>query len=483
MDKLPSSWLPADLQAILDEISQHRQVWLVGGAVRDALLQRPRSDFDFAVSHDARRMARRLADSLKAYYYELDAERDAGRVILPVVSGAQQTFDFAVLRGSTIEEDLRGRDFTINAMAVPLDAAQVVLDPCGGLADLSAGLLRACHEGSIEDDPLRCLRAVRLAFEFQLHIERETQRLIVRAGKNLPLMAAERVRDELMRMLDQARPEKPVGMLGELELAGFVLPEVWQGDSAEQGSEKAKWGRALSILAALSDILGVMLQEIDPGVAGDPTLTQLALALAPYRAFLAQHLSVPLSSGRTARQTLHLAALFNGAGAEKDEGQDIRDARIKAAVGRARALCLSRAEIARLELALRHQSSLGPMLGEGEISGREAYRFFKQAGKAGIEACLLWLGWTLAEDPTPAGAAWRDRLALVAALWQAYFIEPDKVVNPPPLIRGDELAAALGLEPGPILGQLVEHIREAQAAGEISDRAQALALARRVLKM
>src|SRR5665648_586451 len=120
------------------------QVWLVGGAVRDHFLQRQSIDLDFVVAGDALRLARRIADALGGKYYDLDTERGAGRVLAPGSNGEEWVFDFTRMRGSSLQDDLWYRDFTINALAFDPHNLDILVDPTGGLKDLHDSLLRAC---------------------------------------------------------------------------------------------------------------------------------------------------------------------------------------------------------------------------------------------------------------------------------------------------------------------------------------------------
>ncbi|MCB9422505.1 MAG: hypothetical protein H6667_22075 [Ardenticatenaceae bacterium] len=126
-------------------IQQDRPVYLVGGAVRDALLNRVSHDLDFVVPHRAIQMAFKTANSLSVPAYVLDQERDTGRVVL---AEEGTTLDFACFRGVSLEADLRDRDFTINAMALPATAVTraSLIDPCNGAADLQARLIRQTHD-------------------------------------------------------------------------------------------------------------------------------------------------------------------------------------------------------------------------------------------------------------------------------------------------------------------------------------------------
>src|SRR6185503_14875868 len=161
----------------------NQEIHLVGGAVRDMLLERLSRDLDFALPSNGISSARRVANVLKADFMVLDDQRDTGRVIMIESDGARTFLDFAKYRGTTLDEDLRTRDFTINAIAYDLRASTII-DPLNGASDLRAKTIRACLQTSITDDPVRILRAVRQAAAFDFKIERET-RTSMRQGAHL----------------------------------------------------------------------------------------------------------------------------------------------------------------------------------------------------------------------------------------------------------------------------------------------------------
>ncbi|NLF14487.1 MAG: CCA tRNA nucleotidyltransferase, partial [Anaerolineaceae bacterium] len=137
--------------------AQEVPAYLVGGCVRDRVLGRPTYDLDVAVAGDGLRVARHLANSLGGDYYALDAERSTGRAILYHDDG-RLVVDVARFRGEpplALEDDLAGRDFTVNAMAIDVRDPGTIVDQHGGLADLGARVLRPVGEDSIRDDPVR----------------------------------------------------------------------------------------------------------------------------------------------------------------------------------------------------------------------------------------------------------------------------------------------------------------------------------------
>ncbi|MEB3331167.1 MAG: CCA tRNA nucleotidyltransferase [Synechococcaceae cyanobacterium] len=197
---------------------------LVGGAVRDGLLDRlgPHPDLDLVVPGDAVALARQLRRRFGGSCVVLDAERSIARL---VIEG--WTIDLARCAGDDLSSDLQRRDYSINALALPLAGDAPLLDPGGGLADLAAGRLRALAEANLLDDPLRLLRGLRLACELGFTIEPLTLSWIETHHQRLGVVAGERVLAELERLA--AAPAGDRGLSATLR-AGLLAP--WAGSGA-----------------------------------------------------------------------------------------------------------------------------------------------------------------------------------------------------------------------------------------------------------
>ena len=486
-------WLPEPLAASLAALGRGRLVWLVGGAVRDAFLQRASVDLDLVVDQEAIPLARRLADAWGGDFYPLDTQRDIGRVLLSRPDLDVRTLDFSGLRGEDIVADLRTRDFTINAMGVPLAEPEELLDPCGGLQDLRDGRLRACTAAAIADDPIRALRAVRLAAELNLRIEPETQRQITQAAVQMAEVSAERVRDELFLIFGQTRPGRALRVLDHTGLLGALFADLQPLHGLRQPPPHGRdgWEHTLAVVDGLSNVLGVLGHEHDEEKAADLTLGQVSVQLGRFRQALDAHLKTMLSLGRAARHLLFLSALYHDAGKAETGSRDpegvihfYRHESLSASMAerRGRELRLSGVEIERLRQTVAHH--MRPMWLEGRVTPRAAHRFFHDAGEAGVDVVLLSLADLLGvQAPPPPQDRWQARLEVARQLLEAYFERRDQVVRPPPLVRGDELAQALGIAPGPEIGRLLRQIGEAQAGGSVHTRHEAIDLARELHRM
>ena len=174
-------------------------------------------------------LARRLADAFGGAFVAIDSERDIGRAVLANPTRPPTIVDVAAWRAGSLEEDLLLRDFTINALAVPLTETATVIDVTGGLADLDQRLLRVTSSHSFEDDPLRMLRAVRLLAELApwgFRLDAGTAEQMRRQAPSLVSCSAERIRDELVRILACEQPDSWLRLLTDLALLPVVLPEL-----------------------------------------------------------------------------------------------------------------------------------------------------------------------------------------------------------------------------------------------------------------
>ena len=204
----PERWpLPLDLLPA--------EAVLVGGAVRDALLDRlkPQPDLDLVVPSGALALTRTLANRLGGSCVVLDQERDMARLVL-----RGWTVDIARQDGASLEADLQRRDYSINAIALPLNGPAQLIDPTGGLADLQQGWLTAVRESNLTDDPLRLLRGLRLMAEIPLSLDPMTAGWMRRHRQQLTQAAPERILAELQKLVAGPLADQAIEQLCQLEL-------------------------------------------------------------------------------------------------------------------------------------------------------------------------------------------------------------------------------------------------------------------------
>jgi tRNA nucleotidyltransferase (CCA-adding enzyme) len=269
---------------------------LVGGAVRDALLGRlqPRPDLDLVVPQGAIELCRQLAARLGGSCVVLDPERDIARLVR-----RGWTIDLARCEGHDLSQDLRRRDYTANAIALPLAAGAVPLDPTGGLADLARGRLAAVSEANLLADPLRLLRGLRLSCELDLPLDPASRDWIHGHAARLVEVAGERVLAEVERLAGLPRGDR-----GLQAVIDARLLEPW-GAATQPGLPLA----GLSLQAAAA-------RQLTPAeTAAALPLARLA-ALLDGPALAALHASRRLQQG--CQRLRHWCGLLHGSRGDLD---------------------------------------------------------------------------------------------------------------------------------------------------------------------
>jgi poly(A) polymerase len=482
---LPSLYL--DLEDILTAWAE--PIYLVGGAVRDVMLGRETKDLDFALSRNAVKAAFHVGDTLGVPAFVLDRARDTGRVVL---SGGV-TLDFARFRQADLEGDLSERDFTVNAIALPVGARTVasLIDPCGGLADLERALLRQTHPQSLSDDPVRALRAVRLAHELGFELDRETEDAVGAAARLLGDVSAERIRDELLKLLSLPDRARGIDLLEQLGLLTVVLPEV----SALKGLSQPPPHRHDGYLHTLS--LLRWLEAIGAWLRGGNQLPGSVLDgldehLGGHRQALLGHFERSDSGVADGWTLTLLGGLFHDSGKaitmETDQAGRIRFLGHEAEGARLVRHRLTELRLANAATAYVERIVAGHMrplqlAHAGNVSRRAVYRYFRDLGPVGLDVALVALADHLGTyEGIGDQHQWHRLLQTASTLVDSYFDHHGSVISPEPLIAGDELMRVLGIGEGPLVGRLLRLISEAQAAGDVSTYEEALELARAALK-
>ncbi|GIK41252.1 MAG: HDIG domain-containing protein [Chloroflexota bacterium] len=472
---LTERWLDSYplLQKVIYVLQTHRlEAYLVGGAVRDMLLGRESIvDLDFVVPGDGLAVARRVANALDAAYYPLDAERGTGRVVVE-----KSYLDFASLRGATLLDDLADRDFTINAIALSLVEPFQLIDPLGGQADLEAGQIRAASATAFSHDPVRVLRAVRQAVEFGFSLEAGTEAALHDAVPGLPAISPERQRDELLKLLNTPAPGQAVQMLRRLGVLPHILPEIESLIGVTQGPP-----HYLDVFDHTTAALDAWARLVQSSFADLPAQLQAAVV---------QELNEPLAGNLTQQTLLPLALLLHDTGkpSTREPAPDSAavhfyrhervGAKITGKVMRRFRFSNQAANFVETVVA-RHMRPLLLMM-EWRVSRRAVYRFFRDTAGSGYQAGVAVALHALADhDATyPPGQGeqeLRELREVVYKLVAAYFEQREQVVEPAPLLTGRDLMDTLGLPEGRLIGILLNRLKEAQATGEVTDRAAALA--------
>jgi poly(A) polymerase len=446
------------------------RAWLVGGAVRDQLLGRTTVDVDVVVDGDPAEAARAVSRAARrAACFALSEEFGTWRV---VAREHDWQVDVEPMRGPTIEDDLALRDFTVNAIAEPI-AGGAPIDPLGGVADLRARRLRMAAPAAFAQDPLRVLRLVRLALELGLEPDAETLRCAGAQAPGLTGVSAERVFAELRRIVAGAQVRRGLQMMDALGVTAVVLPEL----DALHGVEQNRFHHL--------DVHDHTLEVLDRTVeltTGAPA-AELDACLGGHRAEVMALLGEPLADELTRGDALRWGALLHdaakpltravgpGDGRVTFIGHDVGGAELaRAVLERLRTSERMRAHVAAL---VRHHLRLGFLVHEPQPLDRHTvFGYLRTCSPVEVDVTLLSIADRLATRGERSEESVKAHLALASGMladalrWRAE--------GPPkPLVRGDELARALGIAPGPRVGKLLDELAAAQYAGEIATPAQA----------
>ena len=398
-------------------------VYMVGGAVRDAILGRVREyvDLDFIIPADAVKVARKIAQRYQAGFVLLDAERQIARVVFP-----HATADFAQQEGESLITDLHRRDFTINAIAYN-PHTQEIIDPLEGYKDIESGLLRMISPVNLQNDPLRLMRAYRQAAQLGFTIEPATQETIRSLANSINQVAAERVRVEIGYLLANSQ-------------GTFWLNAAWKDGVLTSFFKNATEESFIKLTAV--DQAYTLISE---------NWQQLGEELANY-----VRETVKTSWLATAK----LACLV-------DSKPEIAEIELQE-------LTYSRAEIRAVTTGLRLFSEIKAV----KMPLRKQYFLFREMGILFPAVLVL----ALANDIVAKGMFEESMFVTYEPLIKRYLDKNDAVAHPIPLLNGKDMMMALNIPASPLIGELLMEVGVAQAEGKISTVEAAIEFAANLVK-
>jgi len=478
---LPCQLIPPLKQVAEVLAGQGVTAYLVGGIVRDMLLERPTADIDITVDGDALALARQTADALDGKYVPLDVENEVARVILTAGANRWQ-LDFTRMQG-TLADDLARRDFTINAMALELNAAVNapealdVIDLTHGLQDIERRVIRAVSDSVFTSDPVRLLRAVRLSAELDFMITGETRELIRQSAHLVAAVHSERLREELMRLLAVPEDGQILPQLDELGLLTAIFPELEAARDIPQPSEHFTdvFRHTLASVQAVDHILHQ---------AEWPHIPFNALETVPWNSALSRHFNTAVNAGSSRRTLMKVAALLHDVakpqtrvitetGKMRFFGHPEQGAATTAAV--MERLRFSTRETKLVELMVRYHMRPTQLTQSGMPTGHAIYRYFRDTGDAGTDILFLSLADHLAaRGPNLIPSGWREHCEITRHVLEQQ-AEQIRRVRTTRLVDGNDLMSRFDLPAGPELRRLLSAAQEAQATGEVSTREESLA--------
>lgn len=465
--------------------------YLVGGAVRDAMMGRSAREVDVAIAASPHALAAEIAAALGGKFVSLDAERDVARVITRAdgADGESASLDLSAFADG-IESDLALRDFTVNSMAVELSSALSgdwrvrVLDPFGGARDLRDGVIRAARDSAFESDPIRLLRAVRLSAETGLAIDESTQSLMRRDAALLSRSSPERVREELLRTLAAPRAGRWIRMADALGLLAVVFPELDEARGVSQPKEH------------YYDVFGHLLAAVDfaDEIIRDDYTSPLAARETPRFDGMDAYFAQPLSDAHSRGTFLKLAALLHDVAKPRtktvepsgrvrffghsEAGEDM-------AAAAARRLRMGGRAVRHLRAMVRHHLRPRQMSNGGGLpTSRAVHRYYRDLGDIALDTLYLNMAdFLAARGPLLAPPEMERQARTISHILRVGPQKPEaRTRKMSGLLTGHDIMNEFRLRPGPIVGGLLRAVAEAEASGEVGSREEALSLAKTHLR-
>lgn len=456
-----------ELDALVKRSSQ--KVHLVGGFLRDVVLDRLSHDLDFTVDSKAIALAEKFAQRIKGAFVLLDDDNGCARVVKKR-QGQIITFDFADWRAKTLRGDIAHRDFTINTMSCSLTKVlkssdvnvSLMSDPLNGLSDLKIKTIRMTQAQTFEEDPLRLMRAFSLSAQLGFKIEKETLKQIKHDVRLILNVSKERVRDELFKVLDSPRAFKTLRAMDRIGLLRCLIPTLQEMVAVHQGGyhHLDVWKHSLEVVNQF--------EKIDREYRDNENV-QIYLAEGS-------------SQYRTRRALLKLGCLLHDIGkpqTKKIEGartsfhsHEHVGAQMTKTIGRQ--LKLSTKERHALENYVRLHLRPGYLSNFKRPTKKAVFRYFRDAKEEAIAVLLL----AMADQRSTRGPLTTEQdqqhhAQLCQRLIEEYFVEEAKP-KPVKLISGDDLKKQFGLKPGPMFKEILTFVDEQQALGKISSKEEAL---------
>lgn len=446
-------------------------IHVVGGAVRDRLLGRPTSDIDLTIPPKALSQIAELTRLIGGSSFPLDEERGITRIDVGDIH-----LDVSPWQGKTLEDDLDRRDLSVNALAVPLKAwlssswRKNVIDRHGGLADLKKRRLSPLSANTLKEDPLRILRTFRFAAELDFSIPPEAMASLHRLRALLKKPAPERVREEMLKIFSTPRAYATLLLLDKAGALDIVFKEA----PALRRTAHGYYGKGGVLTHTLDSVklfenvivdmrswfprhAKKVMDYLETPFASYPRLAHLKWAL------LLHDIGKPQTAAMIKGRMRFFEHEHVGADKVPDIGRRFR---------------WSGEETARYAKLVRNHMRPGNLATQDEVSDKAIHRFFRDLGDDAIAMLLV----SLADHLTylsPRELKKRSSAhELVTIKMVRRFYENHDQVLPPRIVSGTEIMRVFGLKPSPLIGRLLEDVRDAQSEGKVTDTASGIAYLR-----
>lgn len=473
-----------NIQDIL--VQQKTTSYLVGGSIRDALIGNPLQDIDISISCNPLDTGLKIANSLNGKLISLHSPSKLFRIIVNHPNSSLN-IDLTQTKGD-IKSDLQKRDFTINSLAIPLSvqnkkADPIIIDPFNGIEDIRKKTIRLVEQNAINDDPLRMLRAQRLAASLKFSIDNKTKIDIREKSSKLTSVSPERIRDEFLTILSCKNVGNSLYELDNLNLLNILIPELIDCKKIIQ-PQYHHWD-VFNHSIQTAEYIGYIIQET-PIENYD-----LPFDFLQYTNSVKNYFETPYSDNQNKLTLLKLAALLHDIGKPTTEfkddsgkisfiGHDKKGSEITEKI--LDRLRLSKHGIEYINKLVFYHLRPNQISNNQNLPSKKAlYRYFRDLGNISCDILYLSLAdYLSARGPNISIEEWNWQRKLMKYIYNNHNTNIDN--KPYNYMDGKEIMKKFNLQSGPIVGRLIEYANEAYHTGEIKNKKQAFSFLDKKLK-
>ncbi|SCX79501.1 CCA tRNA nucleotidyltransferase [Alkaliphilus peptidifermentans] len=445
-------------------------IYLVGGSIRDILLNKNNMDLDFVINQDPRAFTEKVASEIGGTFIQLNEIHKTCRIVMQ----SDYILDFSKMKGDKIEEDLYNRDFTINAMAYDIQnewplIVEKIIDPYNGKLDMKNRNIKHLHEGTFKDDPIRMLRAVRFMAQLEYDIDDTTKALIDVNASAIKAIAGERITNELFKILEVSKSYFYLSYMDKyLHLLNKIFPEL--EEMKEIGECKYhvvdSWTHSIYTVKVVESFIYAK------GYFEDHI-----------REAYEKHSAEVIAADRTRLQLIKLGALFHDVGkpsAKKIDangrvrfrGHEITGAEIIKKYAEELRLSTKEKDILTKYVSL-HMLPLVSYK-NNDVSSKALYEMFNKMGRETLDILLIALADIIATrkllNPHEEMAIFKVHIEYIANNYLTRYRTVEDISN---IITGNDIIKSLQLQEGVIIGEIMEDIKKAIFFGKIAPTKEA----------
>ncbi|HSM25940.1 MAG TPA: hypothetical protein VK856_13840 [Anaerolineaceae bacterium] len=444
--------------------SDKNPVYLVGGIVRDILLNYPIHDIDIAYCGDVKEYSKKVADNLGAKFFMLNEEFQTARIIYTTQSKKRRWIDIIAVRENNINRDLFLRDFTVNAIAIDLYNRKKIIDPNGGAKDLKNRILRVTNPNSIVDDPVRILRAIRLSVQFGWKMANETIIAIRENSKLLSQVTRERKRDEIFKILNLPNPATALRLMEHLNLLESSFPD-FVTYSERNESDQLHFENQIKLVEKFVEFENLIIKREKNKIAMNIYQAELLMSFGGFRPQLCDYFQKTIHQDRNLRSLFIFCILCVTENLNNPDGPTALKSIQKEWV-------FTKSEMNWINSFWKYMATIENRINNIQpLSPIIAHQFFDSSKISGIAICVYTILESLLQGiNSKQEKNWKNNFSVCKYLMDAYFNHYDQWINPEIGINGHEIKRILKINDGKVIGEILSDLTLKIVNGELKER-------------